>query len=95
MPEAHGQPSMKATAVPPQITTGENVELSNVQMDRDKLPLLEDVMQLARLGEIEPMHRIFKDGKASAEYKDDEGITPLHVGIVLSSILSTSTMADC
>ena len=47
---------------------------------RDKLPLLEDVMQLARLGEIEPMQKLFEQGKVGADFRDEENITPLHVG---------------
>ena len=47
---------------------------------QDKLPLHEDVMQLARLGEIGPIQKLFEEGKYTPEYKDDEGITPLHVG---------------
>ena len=49
------------------------------QNELDKLPLLEDVMQLARLGDIEAMKRLFESGKFEAGYKDHEGITPLHV----------------
>ena len=44
-----------------------------------KLPLLEDVMQLARVGEIGPIQKLFEEGKFDATYKDHEGITPLHV----------------
>ncbi|KAL9101043.1 MAG: hypothetical protein Q9163_003658 [Psora crenata] len=43
-----------------------------------KLPLLEDIMQLARLGEIGPIRTLLETGKYSATYKDEEGITPLH-----------------
>lgn len=45
----------------------------------DKLPLHEDIMQLARLGEIGPVQKLFEDGKYSAKYEDHQGITPLHV----------------
>lgn len=45
----------------------------------EKLPLHEDIMQLARLGEIEPVKKLFEDGKFDAQYHDSEGITPLHV----------------
>lgn len=54
----------------------ENGSLSKAE---DKLPLLEDVMQLARLGEIGPIQKLFDDGKYDANFKDEEGITPLHV----------------
>jgi hypothetical protein len=45
-----------------------------------KPPLLEDVMQLARLGEIELIQKLFENGKIGADFRDKEGITPLHVG---------------
>ena len=56
----------------------ENGSLSKAE---DKLPLHEDVMQLARLGEIGPIQKLFDDGKYEANFKDEEGITPLHVRI--------------
>ena len=73
---------MKSAVAPPQITTNENVEPPKAQRLQGKLPLLEDIMQLARIGEIGPMQRMFEEGKAAVDYKDDEGITPLHVGAV-------------
>lgn len=44
-----------------------------------KLPLHEDIMQLAMLGEIGPVQTLIDEGRYSATYKDREGITPLHV----------------
>ena len=58
-----------------------------------KLPLLEDIMQLARLGEIGPIQKLFDEGKSDAKYKDHEGITPLHVS-KLSAIRTLSTLTD-
>ncbi|KAL9001553.1 MAG: hypothetical protein Q9169_000128 [Polycauliona sp. 2 TL-2023] len=43
-----------------------------------KLPLHEDIMQLARLGEVGPVQRLLDEGKYTADYKDPENITPLH-----------------
>ncbi|KAL8682297.1 MAG: hypothetical protein Q9186_001666 [Xanthomendoza sp. 1 TL-2023] len=43
-----------------------------------KLPLHEDLMQLARLGEIGPIQKLLDEGKFTADYKDAENITPLH-----------------
>ncbi|KAL8819395.1 MAG: hypothetical protein Q9223_002155 [Gallowayella weberi] len=43
-----------------------------------KLPLHEDLMQLARLGEIGPIQKLLNEGKFTADYKDAENITPLH-----------------
>lgn len=35
-------------------------------------------MQLARLGQIAAIEKLFSTGKADATYKDEQGITPLH-----------------
>ena len=57
---------------------GESEKRENAS-GQDKLPLHEDVMQLARLGEIGPIQKLFEERKYSAKYKDEEDITPLHV----------------
>lgn len=51
----------------------------NNKAEVDKLPLLEDAMQLARLGDIPLMKNLFESEKVTPDHKDDEGITPLHV----------------
>lgn len=38
-----------------------------------------DIMQLARVGDIVGMEKLFESGEFDATYSDDEGITPLHV----------------
>lgn len=50
-----------------------------------KLPVEEDIMQLARLGEIGAIQKLFDSGKYDATYADEEGITPLHVRSALRS----------
>ena len=74
-------PSGKAGAAPPTVTRNGTMELRNVDGSaaEKKLPLHEDVMQLARLGEIGPIQKLFEEGKYDAKYKDEESITPLHV----------------
>ena len=74
-----GLPNGKASAVPPRVSPDKHVELDNMDPSEQKLPLQEDIMQLARLGEIGPVQTLFQDGKVDAKYKDGEGITPLHV----------------
>ena len=61
------------------------VELEQMHLpdDEPKLPLHEDIMQLAMLGEIRPIQRLVDEGKYSSRYKDREGITPLHVRYIL------------
>lgn len=72
---AHG----KASAALPKVTGESTVELHEMAPPEDKLPLHEDIMQLARLGEIGPIKTLFETGKFNARYKDQEDITPLHV----------------
>lgn len=38
-----------------------------------------DIMQLARIGDIVAMEKLLESGDYDATYSDDEGITPLHV----------------
>lgn len=69
----------KASAAPPKVTGENTLELDKMAPPENKLPLHEDIMQLARLGEIGPIQTLFETGKFNARYKDQEGITPLHV----------------
>lgn len=51
---------------------------SGSQGVKGSIPLGEDIMQLARIGEVGPMQKLFETKKLSAKYTDEEGITPLH-----------------
>ena len=51
-------------------------------------PLEEDVMRLARFGEIGQIQKLFDTGKATASYKDASGLTPLHVCLEALSALA-------
>jgi hypothetical protein len=55
------------------------VELQEMVTGEPKLPIEDDIMQLARLGEIKAIQKLFDSGKFSATYTDEQGITPLHV----------------
>lgn len=46
---------------------------------KGSIPLGEDAMQLARMGEIGAMQNLFAANKSTANHRDEEGITPLHV----------------
>lgn len=69
----------KSSIAPPKVTENTTMELESMRSVEDKLPLHEDIMQLARLGEISPIMRLFDEGKFNARFRDEEGITPLHV----------------
>lgn len=66
----------KGTASP-----ANEVELKTMQSNAPKgsIPLGEDIMQLARIGEIPAMQNLFATKKLTANHRDEEGITPLHV----------------
>jgi palmitoyltransferase ZDHHC13/17 len=61
-----------------------NVELKDISAAQKSLPIEEDIMQLARLGEIAAIQKLFDSGKFDATYKDEQGITPLHVSTLRS-----------
>lgn len=54
-------------------------ELETMADNKPSLPVEEDIMQLARLGEIGAIQKLFDSGKFDATYTDEQGITPLHV----------------
>lgn len=58
-----------------------DVELDRIQSTDNgvKLPLHEDLMQLAMLGELGPIQKLLDEGRYAITHKDEEGITPLHV----------------
>ena len=69
-------PNGKASAAAPKVTDDndhENVNASGSTMSPD-----EDIMQLARLGDVQAVEKLFTSGKYDATYCDAEGITPLH-----------------
>jgi hypothetical protein len=59
---------------------GDGHELQDLD-SKPLLPIEEDIMQLARLGEIGAIQKLFDSGKFDASYADEQGITPLHVRI--------------
>lgn len=63
--------------------SGQQHELDDMADKKPSLPVEEDIMQLARLGEIGAIQKLFDSGKFDATYTDDQGITPLHVRIYI------------
>lgn len=72
-------PNGKATAAAPKLSEDNNVELASMHKNDAETSPEDDIMQLARLGDVQSVERLFKEGKYDASYCDHEGITPLHV----------------
>ena len=49
------------------------------QNHKPRPPVEEEIMHFARIGDIRTLQELFDSGRYDAAYKDDEGITPLHV----------------
>jgi hypothetical protein len=71
-------PPPRTASARPEDQNGQ-VELQEIETDKPKLPIEEDLMQLARLGELRAIQKLFDSGKFSATSTDEQGITPLHV----------------
>ncbi|KAF7719470.1 Uncharacterized protein PECH_005246 [Penicillium ucsense] len=62
-------------------SAGSEVEMKSMRSNtppKGSIPLGEDIMQLARIGEIGAMQNLFVTKKLTANHRDEEGITPLH-----------------
>lgn len=57
----------------------DRVELSDLDSSPPQLPVEQDLMQLARLGELRGIQKLFDSGRYNARSTDDQGITALHV----------------
>lgn len=57
----------------------DKVELSDLDSSPPPLPIESDLMQLARLGELRAIQKLFDSGRYNAKSTDDQGITALHV----------------
>ncbi|KAI2616693.1 ankyrin [Hypomontagnella submonticulosa] len=70
------QPSSKGTAAAPKLNS-QDMEMGNLPTG-DAPPSEPDIMQIARVGDIPAMEKLFESSELDATYTDDEGITPLH-----------------
>ncbi len=70
---APAQPSSKSSTAAPKL----NHEMEMGNLPSDDVPV--DIMQIARIGDIAAMEKLFESGDYDATYTDEEGITPLHV----------------
>jgi hypothetical protein len=72
-------PNGKATAAAPKLSDDGRVELEDIHPSGQEVNPDEDIMQLARVGDIQGIEKLYDSGKFDATYCDAEGITPLHV----------------
>jgi hypothetical protein len=68
----------KAAAVAPKLSGDDHVEMEDI-IASGPGEVEDDIMQLARIGDLPAMEKLFDSGKFDATYCDEEGITPLHV----------------
>ena len=71
------QPSSKSSAAAPMLNS--EMELGTFAGGQAPQAAENDIMQIARIGDIPAMERLFEAGTFDATHADDEGITPLHV----------------
>ncbi|KAF9883466.1 palmitoyltransferase akr1 [Aspergillus nanangensis] len=93
-------PNGKGSASSPQISPEDvNVELKSIKPERGgvkgSIPIGEDVMQIARIGEVPAMQRLFDEKKFTATYQDEEGITPLHWAAINNQYAMCKFLLDC
>ncbi|KAH8898383.1 Palmitoyltransferase AKR1 [Thozetella sp. PMI_491] len=69
---APAQPSSKAGAAAPKLNN--EVEMGELPSNTAD----NDIMHIARIGDIALMEKLFEKGEYDATYTDDQGITPLH-----------------
>ncbi|KAH8805592.1 hypothetical protein F5884DRAFT_799941 [Xylogone sp. PMI_703] len=71
-------PNGKANIATPKLSDDGQVELGDIESPSMDPSPDEDIMQLARIGDIPGIQRLYDSGKFDASYCDAEGITPLH-----------------
>ncbi|KAB5517480.1 hypothetical protein GE09DRAFT_566123 [Coniochaeta sp. 2T2.1] len=86
---APAQPSSKSATAAPKL----NNEMEMGTLPGDEAP--PDIMQLARIGDIAAMDKLFEAGEYDATYTDDEGITPLHVSPAYPFLLVPLGQDNC
>jgi hypothetical protein len=72
-------PNGKASVVAPKLSDDNHVELEEIIHQAQDFSPEDDIMQLARMGDVQGIEKLYDSGKYDAQYCDAEGITPLHV----------------
>ncbi|KFZ07484.1 hypothetical protein V501_06398 [Pseudogymnoascus sp. VKM F-4519 (FW-2642)] len=69
----------KGSSVAPQLSVDDgNLEMKNIAAAEPALDASQDIMQLARLGDISSVQKLYDADVFTPLHCDDEGITPLH-----------------
>lgn len=74
------QPSSKGSTAAPKLNNELEMEMGSLPGDGASSAAT-DIMQLARVGDVRGMEKLFEEQEYDATFTDDEGITPLHVSI--------------
>ena len=88
-------PNGKASVAAPKLSDDDHVEMEEILSSGSPVNPDEDIMQLARLGDIQGIEKLFDSGKFDGTYADAEGITPLHVCVWFGNVFATSTDISC
>lgn len=72
-------PDGKASAVAPKLSDDDQMELKDILPAGHEYNPEDDIMQLARLGDVGGIQKLFESGRFDATFADEENITPLHV----------------
>ncbi|KAI9653169.1 MAG: palmitoyltransferase akr1 [Trizodia sp. TS-e1964] len=81
------------TGTPSKMSEDNIVELK--EMIPPSVPAENDIMQLSRLGDITAIKDLFETGKYDANYKDGEGITPLHWAAINNQYALCKYLIEC
>ena len=78
-----GFSSKKGSAVPPITVTSseDHVEMRDMMASEapPRIPLEDDIMKLVVLGDEKGIRDLLASGKVGADWRDEDGTTPLHV----------------
>ena len=69
----------KGTVSQAQLVNSQDVELKRIPSTPPAIDPEEYIMQLARIGHLAGVQRLFESGRFDATFKDEQAITPLHV----------------
>lgn len=72
-------PNGKASALAPKLSDDDHVELADMLPTAPEQSPEDDIMQLARVGDVPGIEKLYDSGRFEPTYCDAEGITPLHV----------------